>query len=215
LSDDLLGAKGEAEGEASQGTGGKAEGEASQGTEGEAEGGAQGKQKGPKGKGKKKGPKGKGKKKGPKGKKKAKKAEGQQAPIEVASTTGKCAAIDKIPDFKEAPTCCTCKVAVDPLRMRLIGKSQGCWQCLQCGARYTALHKAWGGWPPAEWDAFTEEEKAQFWRDLKTKSGTEAQEEFVLNFLKSKVIESRISGSRGNTSHSGPTRSSGTTPRPS
>ena len=43
----------------------------------------------------------------------------------------------------------------------------------------------------------SDDDKANFWRDMKTKSGSAAQEEFVLHILGNKIIESRISGSKG------------------
>ncbi len=107
------------------------------------------------------------------------------------------AAIDVIPEYKDDPVCCKCKVKVDPLRARVTGKRQGCWQCPKCASRYTQLHRTWGGWPPSAWESFSEDEKAKFWRDIGASEGKDEQEKVVMEMLSKKVIESRKSGSGG------------------
>ena len=107
------------------------------------------------------------------------------------------AALDIMPSYKNQPRCCKCKELVEPLRARLTGKRQGCWQCTRCATRYTQLHRAWGGWPPSEWESFTEDEKTQFWKNIGESGSKEDMERVVLTSMSKRVIETRKAGAGG------------------
>ncbi len=105
--------------------------------------------------------------------------------------------MDLMPEWSDAPECCKCRQRVDPLRMRVLGKRRGVWQCRTCSTRYTQLHRQWGGWPPKEFEGLTADEKARFWQSLGTADTAHEQQKVVLQALSQKVIESRIAGARG------------------
>ena len=107
------------------------------------------------------------------------------------------AAMDLIPQYQDSPACNKCQRKVDPLRMRMVGKSAGVWQCLTCNTRYTQLHRHWGRWPPKEFEGLSADEKAAFWQQMGDAGSPEEQDEVVHNCLKNRVIESRMAGERG------------------
>ena len=104
---------------------------------------------------------------------------------------------DVFPEFKDSPSCWKCKRHVDPLKMRLLGKSQGIWQCRTCGVRYTQLQRSWGGWPPQEWESLSEADKDRFWQDMAQATTAETRDEVVFQSLANRIIESRIAGEKG------------------
>ena len=105
--------------------------------------------------------------------------------------------MDWIPEYVDIPTCCKCRQQVDPLKMRIIGKKGGTWQCSVCNTRYTQLHRKWGGWPSREFEKMWDEDKAGFWCSVGDAKTQAEQDQVVMNTLKDRVIESRLAGSRG------------------
>ena len=60
--------------------------------------------------------------------------------------------------------CTKCRQEVPPHRAQLIGKSSGSWKCNSCNCRIVQLNRAFGSWPPPEFDDIGPEEKAEFYR---------------------------------------------------
>ena len=79
----------------------------------------------------------------------------------------------------------------------MTGKKSGCWTCKKCATRYTQLHRQWGGWPPSEWESFSEEEKTAFWVAVGAAETKEDQDKVVMEVLSKKVEEIRSAGSGG------------------
>ena len=106
-------------------------------------------------------------------------------------------AVDIVHRYRDIPLCGKCKSPVDVLKARVTGKKNGCWTCNKCACRYTQLHRQWGGWPPAEFESFSAEERKDFWLAIGACTKKEDQERCVLEKLGKKITETRMAGAGG------------------
>jgi hypothetical protein len=68
------------------------------------------------------------------------------------------------PVEKQNVYCSKCKNEVSPFRAQLTGKSSGSWKCNICNARIVQLYRAFGTWPPAEFQLLSGIEQSDFYK---------------------------------------------------
>ena len=93
--------------------------------------------------------------------------------------------------------CNKCRSVVDIENVRVTGKRGSCVICKVCNSRSTQLSTIYGGWPPKNFKTMDKDAVAQFYNDIKDKSGKTSLKEFTDEFIE--ISKGHESGSRDNT----------------